>query len=147
MDRVQQELISTDDVISTDDDNGEAKYAPLPAQNVEPAAELKPGMDLETTDEVDIRFTETEDGRIIGQVPPMMGKTAYNFELQSMDWGLFQDIEAMQKVPDEERMNSMLDFLIRYVVGGPRAVPLKHTRTIFEAITKYAGYAMDDSKN
>lgn len=135
-----------------DEHGGEAIVLSSP-DDAGPVAKKEDVIDnsLETTDKVDIKFTEIEDEdgneRIIGEVPAMLGKKAYRFELQNMSWGLFEDIQAMQDVPDEERMKVMLGFLATYVVGGPRKVPLKHTRTIFEAITTYASISMDASKN
>ncbi len=137
-------------IFSNANDKGEATPLPTPTSNSGPDQEAGAATDdvaLEKTDEVEIKFTRQPDGSIIGQAPSMNGLPAYDFELQNMNWGLFEDIEDMQQVPDEKRMRTMLDFLTTYVVGGPRMVPLEHTRTIFEAITTYASVSMDSSKN
>lgn len=137
-------------IFSDANDNGEATSLPAPKSNPGPDQEAEGIPDdvaLEKTDEVEIKFTRQPDGSIVGQAPSMNGLPPYDFELQNMNWGLFEDIEDMQQVPDEKRMETMLDFLTTYIVGGPRAVPLEHTRTIFEAITTYASISMDSSKN
>lgn len=152
-DRDQQEQGEL--IFNEGEGNGEAraKYAPLPAAPT--PTEPGPATDEtgDTSDDValektvDIKFTRLPDGTIVGQAPAMDGLPPYNFKLQKMTWGLFEDIENMQNVDDDKRMGTMLAFLTTYVVGGPRSVPLEHTRTIFEAITAYASLSMDSSKN
>ena len=141
--RVQQELIPNGD------ENGEAKLAPLPTDVLEPETDLASTQMALEPNEVQIKFTRHPDGRITGSVPKIDWQQAYTFELvrENMTWGLFQDIEAMQQVADDKRMGTMLEFLSTYVVGGPKAVPLEHTETIFTAITLYASESMNASKN
>lgn len=93
-------------------------------------------------------FRENDDETITATF--VNGSIASPFEitLQNMHWGLMEDIDAIQQQRDSDEnppLTLILDFFREYVSGGPKAVPLKHTRTVFEAITGYMAHTFGEA--
>lgn len=72
----------------------------------------------------------------------------FEITLQNMNWGLMEDVEDIlqRRASDDDdlSLDTILDFFREYVSGGPKAVPLKHTRTVFKAITGYLSQAFGE---
>lgn len=93
----------------------------------------------------EVRFRENEDDSVTAEFPPVNGSKPFTIVLQNMTWGLVEDIERIQQLmgegqDDRDRQaiqTVMLDLFREYIVGGPRAVPFKHTFLVFQAITGY----------
>jgi len=92
-----------------------------------------------------VTFSEDDEGNVIASFPSMNGTKPFVITLQNMHWGLVEDIDNM-RVGDAENRD-LLGFFREYVVGGPRAIPLKHTLTVFEAIRAYIEQSSTSAKN
>jgi hypothetical protein len=92
-----------------------------------------------------VEFSEDEVGNVTASFPPMNGVGPFSVTLQNMHWGLVEDLDAFG---DESTDNmALLGFFREYIVGGPRAVPIKHTMTVFNAIRGYIEKVSEDTKN
>lgn len=109
---------------------------------------LKKQLELEEVGAVDVpevKFRENEDDTVTVEFPPLNGSKPFTIVLQNMTWGLVEDIDRIQQLMEEggEEQDTkaiqtvMLDLFREYIVGGPRAVPFKHTFLVFQAITGY----------
>lgn len=90
-------------------------------------------------------FSEDDVGNVTASFPSMNGVAPFEITLQNMHWGLIEDLD---KFSDEDADNmALLGFFHEYVVGGPRAIPIKHTMTVFNAIRGYIEQVSTDTKN
>jgi len=101
--------------------------------------------------EVEAVFTEETDDGVTASFPALNGSKPFVIKLQNMTWGLLEDMERIQDLEaqkDEgaksEAASLLLGFWREYVVGGPRAVPIKHTGTVFKAIFGYMKHVTGD---
>ena len=106
--------------------------------------------DTDTTDAPQIEvptvtFSEDEAGNITASFPSMNGAKPFVVKLQNMNWGLIEDLDRFGEEEAENRQ--LLEFFNEYVVGGPRAIPIKHTMTVFNAIRAYIEQVSLDAKN
>ena len=92
-----------------------------------------------------VTFSEDEVGNITASFPSMNGSKPFVIKLQNMHWGLIEDLDRFGEEAAENRL--LLDFFNEYVVGGPRAIPIKHTMTVFNAIRAYIEQVSLDAKN
>jgi hypothetical protein len=93
-------------------------------------------------------FRENEDDTVTASFVNGNVEKPFEITLQNMTWGLMEDIDAIQQQRDSDDnppLSLILDFFREYVFGGPRAVPLKHTRTVFEAITGYMSHTFGEA--
>jgi len=89
-------------------------------------------------------FSENTDDTVTASFPSMNGTPSFEVRLKNMHWGLIEDIERMA---GKSSTTDVLKFFEEYIVGGPRAVPFKHTMTVFNAIRGYIEYASSSAKN
>ena len=94
---------------------------------------------------ITVAFDERDDGSVIATFPSMNGVAPFDVHLQNMHWGLVEDLEKMGG--DDAENADILKFFREYVVGGPRAIPFRHTMTVFEAIRAYIEQTADTVKN
>lgn len=100
---------------------------------------------VEETPPIEVTFQEHEDDTITASFPSMNGSEPFAITLQEMNWGL---MEVLEKLGDDDaEVGQILDFFRAYIVGGPKAVPFKHTVTVFEAIRAYIEQSADLIKN
>lgn len=93
------------------------------------------------------KFRENDDETITATF--LNGSVGNPFEitLQNMHWGLMEDLDTIQQRRDSDEnppLSLILDFFREYIAGGPKAVPLKHTRTVFEAIAGYMSHTFGE---
>ncbi len=93
---------------------------------------------------VTVQFHEHDDGTVTASFPSMNGTEPFDVKLQNMHWGLVEDLEQMGEAAENA---DLLSFWREYVVGGPRAIPFKHTLTVFEAIRAYIEQVGETAKN
>jgi hypothetical protein len=91
-----------------------------------------------------VTFAENTNDTVTASFPSMNGSIPFEVTLQNMHWGLVEDIERMGSGAD---VRAMLNFFEEYIVGGPSAVPFKHTMTVFNAIRGYIEYSSNAAKN
>ncbi len=92
-----------------------------------------------------VEFSEDDAGIITASFPSMNGHKPFVVKLQNMHWGLVEDLDGFDDEAADNRM--LLDFFREYIVGGPRAVPIAHTMTVFNAIRAYIEQVSTDTKN
>lgn len=93
--------------------------------------------------ETKVRIEELEDGSAVFEFPAQK----FTIQLKELTWALFEDVDKIQQTQGNDRMRAMLDFFNTYVVGGARAVPIKHTGTAMDAIGAYMNHISNAQKN
>lgn len=102
--------------------------------------------DEDTDVETVVRFKESEDMLDVAISFEIPKFPPFTIKLINMSWQLMEDIDDIQHAPKEQQNISMLtSFFHEYVDGGPRSVPIAHTRTVFECIKAYMTYKSDQS--
>ena len=95
-------------------------------------------------EEITARFTENEDDTVTATFE-LGDKGSFTIVLQDLTWGLLEDMEKIRQKSDSNPSPSdLLEFFKSYVVGGPRAIPFKHTRLVFDAISGYMSQVSSD---
>lgn len=93
-----------------------------------------------------VRFKESEDLLEVAISFEIPNYPPFSIKLINMSWQLMEDIDYIQHASEDERNITMLtDFFHEYVQGGPRAVPIGHTGTVFNCIRAYMTYKSDSS--
>lgn len=93
--------------------------------------------------ETKVKIEELEDGSAVFEFP----EQKFTIQLKELTWALFEDVDKIQQAEGNDRMRATLHFFNTYVVGGPRAVPLKHTGTAMDAIGAYMSHVNNAQKN
>lgn len=93
-----------------------------------------------------VTFVENDDDTVTASFPSMNGLDPFTVTLKNMNWGLIEDIQRMSSGAGAD-VKEMLHFFEEYIDGGPRAVPFKHTVTVFNAIRGYVEYSSKAAKN
>lgn len=92
------------------------------------------------------RFDEAPDLLSVAISFEIPNVPKFSIKLINMHWGLMEDIEDIQNTPEEQQNTGLITgFFHEYVEGGPRAVPIGHTRTVFNCIKAYMQYKSDTS--
>ena len=94
--------------------------------------------------DITVTFDEKDDGSVIASFPSMNGSVPFDVHLQNMHWGLVEDLDQMG---DSSKNTDILGFFREYVVGGPRAIPFRHTMLVFEAIKAYIERVSEEAGN
>src|SRR3972149_5735614 len=89
-------------------------------------------------------FSEDGEGNVTAQFQDGNIGVPFSITLQNMNWGLVEDLEHMG---DEQDTSAILRFFHDYVAGGPKAIPFKHTLTVFQAIRAYIEQSIETLKN
>lgn len=111
-------------------------------------AKRKPRTTTPVTEEetpIDVEFSEDEEGIVTATFPSMNGVAAFTIQLQNMNWGLLETLDGFSE--EDATNKDLLGFFHEYIVGGPRAVPIKHTMVVFQAIRAYMDEVSAETKN
>lgn len=96
--------------------------------------------------EVKVTFSDLDDDRVKAVFANGSGPE-FEVVLKNMTWGLVEDIDRIQDMEDGKQ-TAILAFFREYIEGGPKAIPFKHTSTVFKAITGYMEHATaEQTKN
>jgi hypothetical protein len=98
-----------------------------------------------------VTFEEQEDGSVIASFPALKGSKPFTVQLYEPTWEMIDDVHDLttkKSVEGEEsdkeivNLKDITNFFRKYIVGGPGAVPIRHTRTVFEAVGGYVKFSM-----
>ena len=125
----------------------------------EPTAVAEAGEETAALTALRVEFHEQDDDTVRAVFPAMNGTKPFEIVIQNMNWGLLEDLDAIQDIEapagaetgrmrDNPQLMAILSFFREYVEGGPKAVPFKHTQTVFNTIAQYMAQTMGTgSKN
>lgn len=70
---------------------------------------------------------------------PFQEDRGFQLTLINANWTMFDLVEDIRKAAGTEEPSAALisQFFRQHVQGGPAAVPLKRTRTVFDAVSQY----------
>lgn len=83
--------------------------------------------------ETKVRIDEKDDGSAVFEFVD----EKFTIALKELNWGLFEDVDRIQSTEGNEQLKAMVGFFNDHVVGGAKAVPLKHTTTAMDAVRAY----------
>jgi hypothetical protein len=92
------------------------------------------------------RFEEIDDETVKVAVLSENGSKPFEVTLQHVTWGMLEDIMSVQEQSKDD-MQVVFGFFNEYIAGGGRAIPLKYTMALFEAIAEYMNHVMVAQKN
>ncbi len=88
------------------------------------------------------RFRELENDSV--QITD--NDSGLDITLIEVHWGMLEDMMAFQETV-KDNPQEIFKFFGTYIEGGGRAVPIRHTQSLFKAIAEYLKTAMTDQKN
>jgi hypothetical protein len=100
----------------------------------------------EAVAETTYRFEEIDDMTVNITVIDSNGSGPFALTLNGVNWGMFDDVMGLQ---EEVKANprAIPAFFDQYIEGGARAVPIRRTLPLFEAISQYLNQVMTTQKN
>lgn len=90
------------------------------------------------------RFEELDHETV--NITFLNGSEPFEVQLNDLNWGLMDDIFRVQEEA-ESKPEVIGAFFNEHIEGGGKAVPIKFTMPLFQAIAEYMKQVMDTQKN
>ncbi len=95
-------------------------------------------------EKIRLQFEEIDETTVVARFPAISGDKPFELGISGLHWGMIRDIRTLQLEGTD--MDALLLFFDKYIEGGAEAVPIRHTFTVFEAITEYLNVAILSTK-